>query len=102
MQIFGIYIHTAIFRFRDATKQIQVIDPAYVDNVKEKVTEVFGEKSRENVYKQIEELLRDKKMASTTLREETFASWEKREIFVINFMNRPNLELSCQLVRRGT
>ena len=49
--------------------------------MKEKVTEVFGEKSCENVYKQIEELLRDKKMASATLREETFAIWEKCEMF---------------------
>nr|XP_047136370.1 transient receptor potential cation channel subfamily M member-like 2 [Hydra vulgaris] len=39
-----------------------IINPQYIDDIKQKISEVFGQNSKESVYKEIEELLKDEKM----------------------------------------
>lgn len=43
-------------------KSIQVINPDYKELVEAKVVEVFGEKSLNNVYSMIEDVVEDEKM----------------------------------------
>lgn len=50
------------YSYSNIERQVQEIAPEYVDEVKAKVADVFGAKSRDRVYNQIEDLLRDKKM----------------------------------------
>ena len=48
----------------DEQRQTSIIDPEYEEDIKRKVSEVFGENNMENVYKEIEELLKDEKMVT--------------------------------------
>ena len=48
--------------YSNEERQVQEIQSEYVEAVKAKVAETFGAKSRDTVYSQIEDLLRDKKM----------------------------------------
>ena len=50
-------------------RQIQEIKSEYVEQVKAKVEETFGAKSRDKVFNQIEDLLRDKQMVRLEIRD---------------------------------
>ncbi|XP_065053971.1 transient receptor potential cation channel subfamily M member-like 2 isoform X2 [Rhopilema esculentum] len=80
----------------NANKQIQEIDEDFVDDVKKQVEKVFGEKSRDRVYQQIEELLRDRKMVSVYRLKDDNSS-QDIDLAILKALLKANQHIQSQL-----
>ena len=61
------FIYLFLFAFSDEENNFHVINPKYVDEVKERVAKVFGEESKEKIFLDIAEMLKIKNMVKILL-----------------------------------